>query len=453
MKPYRTLESGERDKRKIGNLFLNGFLGACALFGALFALPACKLTSPTGEIAGTVTDITGEPVRGADISLNGRRVAQSSPVGTFVVRNVPEGEHEVLASLVVNGVPYRGRNRVIVFPFERTTSVGIVVGRQDQMGRIRGWVEDEFGNRLRGVRVFAGAPLNSWMALTRADGTYEISDLIGGFRYTVTASGRGYENDTTTVDVLAGQVHTVNFRLRLSRNQSQNAPQNLSAIAWTSPVDPNRSRDRTLIIAYESLKRLVQPERTQYRNSTRGTLGLAHVEIDLTWDYKFYSELLGYGIYRGTTPNNLLPLDVLRDPLANFYADISDDLQPGIRYYYQVSRLNTDFPERPGSESARSNVASAVPLSDLFLNDPILSPLQFFWTPVPGADDYQVFLFPAYPSFQVSPIWSSNRTPNSSVLYTGAPLVSGRRYYYVVVGFGHNDTSFTISQIDSFVAP
>jgi hypothetical protein len=421
--------------------------------GVFFFLPACKIGVATGEIAGTVTDIAGDPVRGADIFLNGRKVAQSSPVGTFVVRNVPEGEHEVRASLVINGVPYRGRNRVVVFPFERTTSVGIVVGRQDQMGGIRGWVEDEFGNRLRRVRVFAGAPLNSWMAITRDDGTYEINDLIGGFRYTVTASGRGYENDTTTVDVLAGQTHTVNFRLRLSRNQNQNAPQNLSAIAWTSPVDPNRTRDRSVIIAYESLKRLLNPERTRYTSSTRGTFGLAHIEIDLTWDYQYYSELLGYGIYRGTTSGNILPLDVLRDPLANFYADISDDLRSGVRYYYQVTRLNTDFPERPGSESPRSNIASAVPLPDLFLLNPLLSPLQFFWVPVVGADEYQVFLFPQYPNFQVSPIWSSARTPNSSILYNGPPLVSGRRYYYVVVGFGHNDTSFTISQIDSFVAP
>lgn len=423
------------------------------IWGVLLALPACKIGGASGEIAGTVTDIAGEPVRGADIFLDGRRVTQSSPVGTFVVRDVPEGEHEIRASLVVNGVPHRGRNRVVVFPFERTTSVGIVVGRSDQMGHMRGWVEDEFGNRLRGVRVFAGAPLNSWVAITRGDGTYEINDLVGGFRYTVTASGRGYENDTTTVDVLAGQTHTVNFRLRLSRNQNQNAPQNLSAIAWTSPVDPNRGRDRTLIIAYESLKRLVHPQRAQYVSSSRGTFGLAHVEIDLTWDYKFYTELLGYGIYRGTTPGNILPLDVLRDPLANFYADISDDLRPGVRYYYQVSRLNTDFPERPGSESARSNVASAVPLSDLILLNPVLLPLQFFWNPVSGADEYQVFLFSTYPSFQVSPIWSSARTPNFSVLYSGSPLVSGRRYYYVVVAFGHNDTSFSISQIDSFVAP
>ncbi|MCH8273635.1 MAG: carboxypeptidase regulatory-like domain-containing protein [Armatimonadetes bacterium] len=422
-----------------------GFLGLTLLLGGCFS------AIPPGEISGTVTDITGDPVRGADIYLDGVLVTQSSPVGTFTIRKARPGLREVKAVLEIEGAFFRGRNRAIVYEFERTTSISIVVARLDQLGHVRGWVEDEFGRRLVGVRVFAGGPLNSWMDITDSDGEYDLKDLVSGYTYTMTASGRGYENDSTAFDAVAGKTGVVNFRLRASTNQPQGPPGNLTAIAWTSPVEPNRSREQAM--AYERIKRIFDENRARRPASSRGGPGLVHLEIDLEWDFVFYEELLGYGIYRGTSPANLQPLDVLRDPLASFYSDISDELLPNVRYYYEVTLLNTSFPEVGGSESLPSLIASAVPLDDLTLFDPSLFPLTFFWMPVLNTDEYLVFLFSYYPDFQAVPIWTSPTTPGTSIPYTGPSLVPGERYYYVVLGLGFGGDSRTISKIDNFIAP
>lgn len=418
--------------------------------GAVLLLVGCEQSKGRGEVAGSVTDINGEAVRGASIFVDGRLATESSPIGTFTIRDVKSGLRTITARLTKNGVQYSGWNRVEVFTGERTTSVSIVMGRTSDMGALRGTVRDEFGTPLPGVRVFVGGPLGSWTNWTDKDGEYRIEGLIGGFQYFVEASGRGYENDNTNVTISAGSTATVNFFLRFSSNESQQAPQNLGAVAWTSPVEPNRSREEML--AYERIKRLIQPQRARHEQGRDFPDG-HHVEIDLFWDFAQQRELLGYGIYRGSSPSNLQAIDFLRDPLATFYADIDDLLTPNVRYFYAVTRLNTDYPNRPGSESPFSNVASAVPLGDLEAQNPTFNPLVFRWQPVFNADEYFVFLFENYPSIEESPMWTSPATATNFMFYSGPALTPGRRYYYVVVGSGFSETSFTISQIDSFVAP
>jgi hypothetical protein len=414
------------------------------------AVVGCSPGTGKGEIAGSVTDIDGAPVRGAQIYVDGRPAGQSSPIGTFTIRDVPAGVRKISAQIVKNGVLYKGSNQTEVFDKERTTSVSVVVGPANQMGALAGVVRDEFGTPLKGVRVFVGAPLGSWTDWTDEQGRYRIADLLGGFQYTVEASGRGYENDSTSVVIAAGNTATVNFFLRLSSNEGQQRPENLGAIAWTSPVEPNRSREESA--AYERIKRLVRPDRAA-RASGRDFPGGHHVEIDLFWDYVNQRELLGYGIYRGSAPGNLRAIDFLRDPLATFYADIDDALQPNVQYFYAITRLNTDYPNRPGSESPFSDVVSAIPLGDLELSDPTLFPLTFRWQPVFNATTYYVYLFANYPGYQEDPVWTSDGTATNFQFYNGPPLQSGRRYYYVVVGAGFSNASFTISQIGSFVAP
>ncbi|MBL1149736.1 MAG: carboxypeptidase regulatory-like domain-containing protein [Armatimonadetes bacterium] len=404
-----------------------------------------------GEISGTVTDINGNAVRDADIYADGSFSTTSSPVGTFVIRDATEGLTVVQARLTVDGVSYRGTNRAYVYAQERTNSVNIVVARVNQLGHVQGIVQDQFGRPLEGVRVFAGGPLGSWMDITDSNGAYRIDDLVAGYSYTMTASGRGYENDTTNFTANAGQTGTVNFFLRNSSNEQQNGVENLTAVAWTSPVDATRSRESAR--AYEAIKNHINPEREERTSHTRADPAVTHLEIDLFWDYEFYNELLGYGIYRGTSPANVQPLEVLRDPLANFYSDISDQLLENQRFYYVVTRLNTDFPNQSGSESPPSATVSAVPLDDMILNNVSYAPLTFRWQPLFNATSYTVYLYYEFPDFQVDPIWVSAPTPSTFYVYNGAPLDPGHRYWYVVVGSGFGGFSHSISQIDSFVAP
>ncbi len=418
----------------------------------LFLLSGCAPGSAAkGEIAGSVTDINGNPVRGAGVYIGSQLLGETSPNGTFVIRDVGEGVIEVRVELTRDGATFRGRNKVVVFRNERTTSIAIVVARTNQLGSVRGIVKDEFNTPLEGVRVFAGGPLGSWMDVTDSDGEYLIRDLVGGYDYTMTASGRGYENDSSTFSCVAGSTLTKNFFLRLSGNEIQPRPQNVQAYAFTSPVVPTRSVEENR--AYLAIKHLIKPQ-LKRPASTRGTALIDHIEVDLVWDYAATQEILGFGIYKGNSSIGLTQYDVLRDPLATFYADISDFLLPGSTYYYAVSRLNTDFPNAVGSESPLSSVVNATPLGDLFLQNVGFGPLRFRWDFVTDVDDYTVYVFDRYPDIEVSPIRVLGPVSGSSVNYSGPPnLVSGNTYWYVVVGSGYGGSSQTISQIDSFVAP
>jgi hypothetical protein len=423
-----------------------------ALLVTALLLGGCQLIGGPGEIAGSLTDVEGAPVRGAAIFIDNQPAGLSSPNGTFTIRDVSPGIHVVKAELRIGSVNYRGRNHVVVYAEERSTSIGLVMGPVSQLGSMRGTVRDTFGTPLESVRVFAGGPLNSWMDVTDSNGRYQIDDLVGGFDYTVTASGRGYENDTRTFAAVAGQTRIQDFALRLSSGQSQNGVKNLGSVAWTSPVNPDR---RPTNGAFERIKQLVDTRMKPREAGMRPMQPVTqHIEVDLYWDYQFYSELLAYGIYRGTNPTGALqPLDVLRDPLASFYADISDFLLPGVRYYYQVSRLNTDYPTL-GGESPLSADTSAMPLSDLNLIDPFFTSVpNFRWSGVPNATSYSVYVFSYYPDYQAIPIWTSAPTSFTNLAYGGPALTPGARYYYVVVGSGFSGGSHSISPIDSFIAP
>ena len=426
------------------------FLAGLALFW-LASAGCVTSSSGVGEIAGSVTDIFGNPVRGASVFLVSNLIGETSPNGTFVIREVAEGLVEVRVEFTSGGASFRGRNKVYVFANERTTSMAIVVARTNQLGNVRGNVKDEFNTPLVGIRVFAGGPLGSWMDVTDSNGDYIIRDMVGGFDYTMTASGRGYENDSTAFSCVAGSSLVENFFLRLSSNESQPRPQNVQAFAFTSPLVPTRSIEEAR--AYEAIKRLIKPE-LRRPAATRGTAISDHVEVDLIWNYVSTHETLGFGIYRGDSPIGLVSYDVLRDPLATFYADISDFLVPGLTYYYAVSRLNTDFPNAPNSESPLSVIVNATPVGNLLLQNVDFSPLRFNWNQVSNVDNYTVYVFSRYPDIGISPIRVLPPVSGSSAVYSGPPnLVSGNTYWYVVVGSGYGGASQTISQIDSFVAP
>jgi len=423
---------------------------------ASLLLAGCTLlTGVPGEIAGSVTDIAGNPVRAARIFLDGQQVAESSPIGTFTIREASVGRHTLRAEISQEGVNYRGRNEVQVFDNDRSTSVGLVIAPIAQLGTMRGNVRDKFGAPVPDIPVFAAGPLNSWIAYTNSNGDYTMEDLVGGYSYTVSASGRGYESDTTTFSAIAGQTLTLNFTLVFSNNQNQTVVSNLSAKAWTSPEDPTRRPEG----AYNAIKRLHDRRRpaevvytSRERHGGARIPGGPQIEIDLAWDYVFNSELWGYGIFRGTNPTGTLDeYDVLRDPLASFYADIADDLFPGTRYYYQVNRLNSDFPNLNGGGPLSSDT-SAVPLDELEVRDPILLPsISLRWFSVVDVTTYTAYVFDTFPGVNVSAVWSGT-TSGTSLNYTG-PAVSGSTYYYVVIGDGFTAISSTISQIDSFVAP
>src|SRR5438105_11122978 len=131
------------------------------------ALAGCQFTlGQPGEIAGVATDITGDAVRGADVSVDGKQLTRTSSNGTFTIRDVQPGTHTIRVTLTIGSTPYRGTNRTIVYSGERTTSISVVVARVSELGNMRGFAQDLGGHPLDGIRVFAAGPLGSWMTLT-----------------------------------------------------------------------------------------------------------------------------------------------------------------------------------------------------------------------------------------------------------------------------------------------
>lgn len=403
-----------------------------------------------GQVAGVVTDSNGGVVRGAAVTW-GSRSTTSNASGAFLLENVSEGDQLIRAQITQDGLRYTGQNVVQVFTQERSKSLNIVVIRDNQQAGIRGTVRDRGGLLLSGAKVFAlGNALSSSIALTDANGVYELNGLQAGIDYEVTGSARGYNSDATTVNLSVGESRQTNFTLDDGTNPALPVPQNLSATIWTSPREVSRSpSDRA---ALDAVKSLFDPRRP--RATTRASNGGNHIETDLYWDPVSSSSLLGFGIYRGTSFSGAVaPIDFLRDPNAAFFADLDEQMVEGPAYYYEVTSLGTLYPDFVGTESSPSNRYGVTALGDLVLQNTSGS-TRFHWSAANGATSYVVFVFDRYPGLDVDSIWSnvSTRTTNTFVDYAGPSLTFGRRYYYVVLGLANGDDSRTISRVGEFIA-
>lgn len=423
----------------------------CApIFGA-FVLGGCGGLAFFGQIAGIIFDLNNDVVRDARVFV-GDRETRSNSGGVFVLTQVLEGTRLVRAEVVKDGVNFSGENVARVFRSERSQNVNIVVSRTSQQGRVVGEVRDRFGSLVAGATVFAlGNSLTSSMDITDGSGQYEIDGLAAGITYLLTASARTFNSDTTSVLLSAGQTRTLDFVLDDETNPTLPAPTNLDAVAWTTPAEPTREAGKAA--AFEAIKQIIDPRR-KARAPSRGFIG-SNVEVDLFWDEMpsaNYAALLGFGIYRSTTSfGQSTAIDFLRDPNAIFYADIDEVLFENEDYFYEITALNTSFPDFANSESDFSNRVEAITLGEL-ISQPVSGPfLTFNWFAAAGAKEYSVFLFDEFPSIGVVPIWDSSATPTSgtSQAFTGSPLGPGT-YYFIVLGQANGGFSRTLSDIGSF---
>jgi len=423
---------------------------------ALGLLSGCGGTSSSqflGEISGLVMDANGEPVRGARVFALGRETTSNS-IGTFMLDRIPEGDHLVRAEITQDGIEFTGLNVARVFRFERTQNLGITVVRTSLQGQLHGTVRDRFGNRISGARVFAqGNSLTASMTLTDGNGDYSLRGLMAGVTYELTASARTFNSDLDSVNLDAGEDLRFDFTLGDGTNPSMPAPQNLFAIAWTTPFEITRSPSQRA--GLEAIKDMLVPRRKRVQGRT--TINGNNVEVDLFWDIytSNFASLLGFGIYRSSTSGGQsTAIDFLRDPNAAFYQNLEDDLHEDQNWYYEITALNTQYPDTFDSESDFSNRYGVRTLGDLFLLSNISSPLTFRWTPASGATEYVVYLFDEFPGVGVSSIWNTEANPTTgpSQVYTGPALASGQRYYYVVLGLANGNDSRTMSLIDDFIA-
>jgi hypothetical protein len=324
------------------------------VFAVLFAviLAGCGGESKVGVVSGTITDIEGDPVADAEVfaanAVNSR--TRSLHNGTYYLTNVPDRFTIIRARAVINGVEYTGQNVAQVFENEQSKNVNIMIAPENRQGGVEGFVRDALGRGIEGARVFAGGALSSAFAVTDRRGFYRITGLPAGYEYPIVASAPDYENDKRTVAIVAGRTTVVSFTLNDSRNRPVQTPFNLSATAWTMPrvLTATRSSPRERD-AYNAIRALFDDKPRPRRTVASRATSDYWIEIDLGWKYEEQNSLLGYGIYRGRTIDELNrnAIAFLRDPLANFFADLDPRPAAECDLLLRDGRAEHRLPERP----------------------------------------------------------------------------------------------------------
>jgi hypothetical protein len=302
------------------------------IWGGVFAflcaviLAGCGENGKVGIVSGTITDVDGNPVADAEVfaanAINSR--TRSLHNGTYYLTNVPDGFTIIRARAVIGGKEYTGQNVAQVFENEQSKNVNIMIAPTDRQGGVEGFVRDAFGRGIERARVFAGGALSSAFAVTDRRGFYRITGLPAGYEYPIVASAPDYENDKRTVAIVAGRTTVVSFTLNDSRNRPVQTPINLSATAWTMPRTLTATRSAREYDAYNAIRALFDDKPRPRRTVVSRAVGDYWIEIDLSWEYQEQLSLLGYGIYRGRTLDELNrnAIAFVRDPLANFFADL-----------------------------------------------------------------------------------------------------------------------------------
>lgn len=448
--------------------FYGGLLAAAVIFGCTGG-GGSNVGQST--ISGTVTDTNGGVVRNARVFYDGSpdRTTFSNSSGAFVLEGPPEGTPRIQATLTVNGVDYRGENYVETFPNERSKSVNIVVGPANTECRLNGRVTDRFGAPVEGARVHANSNfLGSSFALTDQNGQYSMRGLFPAIDYDVVASGRGFVSDNDLIRMNNSQTLTRNYVLSDAGSPTLLAPENLSAVIWTSPrigtTAPGQTT-RNLGSVKDAIRKLLDKKRGKlHRGVGKKQLtsqGNNPIETDLFWDTYRDENLLGFGIYRGTSQTGpTTGIEFLPDPLANFFADNDRNLNENQNYYYEITALNTVYPDTNNSESDFSNRYGVRPIGDMTLLSPQTNPLRFRWNTCRGAEAYTVYLFADEPNLGVDVFWPTNQTElddatttSTNLVYAGPNLTRGQRYWYVVLATANANDSRSISVVSSFVAP
>jgi thermitase len=175
----------------------HGRINAARAVGSVPVLP--------GEIAGQVTSAAdGSPIVGAAVS-DGTRTALTDGAGTYSISNVPSATYRIVASKE----GYQSSALTVTVLSGTTAVCNLLLSQIILPGSITGTVTD-----ARGASPIVGATVSDGTRTTTTDGAgkYTIMDVLPG-TYQVTASQIGYENVTSSVEVVSGGIALVNLAL------------------------------------------------------------------------------------------------------------------------------------------------------------------------------------------------------------------------------------------------
>lgn len=426
----------------------------CALI-ALFVSGCGGGGGSHGSLSGTVTDVAGNLIPGATISVDGNVVTRSLMNGTYKIPSVEPGTHNITAQAMIDGRQWVGNQVLDVYNDGPTMNMNLVMGAFNTLGDISGSVTDLSNNPLSGVRVVAvarypqdrtadEASVISKVAVTDSHGAYTIHDLPATIKvdgvnediiYDVIASSAGqsgqpggFENVTKSTKIVADAIKTLNYKLEASTTLTPPVPDGWTAadaIYVISYTVPSSITTRAASSAYDAVKSCISNKSAkaiafkQKQISRSAPVG-AVIENDVIW-YSIWNgefgidpptNLAGFAIYRNTTSqfnrNDQYRIDFFRDPSISSYADTSDQLTSGFTYWYGVTAVGTSYLDQydrfnPDAESSMCHPASVTPLGKLISVLPAknatisASNANFSWSSVAGAHSYKVYVYSDYP--------------------------------------------------------
>ncbi len=414
----------------------------------------------TGSVSGLILDTDGNPVRGARVYVENSpaRETVSNSSGSFSLTGVVAENVQVKASIVKGSTTFYGENFAQVYGNENSQSLNVVVMPLSQVAAVQGTVtEASRGVRVQGARITAkpttGSQFATAQTITDSNGNYYLNGLQSGVSYQIMASFSGFRSTDAARVPTAGITLSQNLTLQNSTDGVLPSPTNLSAVAWTSPSEV--TRDRVASQAIDNVKKFIDARYN--KSASRTTANGNQVEVQLFWDRFDSLNILGYEIWRKRASDDWVGLDFQRDPISESYLDSDTALRENITYSYSVAGGNSNYPNTDNSAGDFSNQVGVTPLGDMFVNSVNTGGGQvtFNWQAVAGAANYTVYVFSEYPGVRVTSYANNFNTPatGTSWTYNLAPLASGQRYYYLVMGANSNDSARTLSAVGSFVAP
>lgn len=444
-------------------------------------------TTASGKVVlGKVVDVSGNPVPGATINVDGGGPSTTSlSQGAFRLDNVGTGVRRITASVSQNGTSFTGSTQTLVLDQATTSNANIQVSPSSQQAAITGTVRDANGNPLRDARVFLAVfvtadtgtgdgSLASLVAFADSNGVYRLNNVPAPVtRYTIAGSLQGYQNDKEFVNSLqVGEVRHLDLNLGNSVGQAVTTPTNAQVFAFTQPSGGQRpyavsqsggATSSSTAGVYDRLWRALSPAyaareakahaasaaATQTTRQAHATsaFGPYAVQMNLFFDNTEPNSIAGFRIYNSPDNSALQPYDFLQDPLADVYTDLDPFYVAGRQYNFAVSAINTD-----GAETSLSNTSSVVPLDALGLNGPAINqtvsnPVTVSWRLISGATTYVVFVYDSFPS--VDATYNQYTAANGASSLTLPSLNSGD-YYTVVAGVTSDGSAVSVSPITKF---
>ena len=185
----------------------------------------------TGSVAGTVTDAdTGLPIAGATVATDTGQSDQTAANGSYTVNNVPAGQRQVTAS----ATGYNPQTATVQVNAGQTANRDFALTPSGPTtGSVAGTVTDaSTGLPIAGATVATDTGQSDQ---TAANGTYTINNVPPGQRQ-VTASATGYDPESATVQVNAGQTANQDFALTPSGGTTGTISGTVADAATGAPI-------------------------------------------------------------------------------------------------------------------------------------------------------------------------------------------------------------------------